>query len=219
MRAMRGSYVSKVQEICRTGSTSIKMALQFTLRTALEQRRFDRLAIDEFDDERDALLTLLDIYALSGEPDPRVGAMKLRLEAWLIGNLQARIPGDITETMGDIAARSYDAAYEWLATSADPGQVRVFHDIANDEDVRLREKVPVSALFRAAVKGLLATNEELQPERLGAEALLALRAGERTDVDQNDPRVIRGARWQGDVDARFFRDLHTLLATRELRHA
>ncbi|HUR77051.1 MAG TPA: iron-containing redox enzyme family protein [Acidimicrobiales bacterium] len=118
---------------------------------------------------------------------------------------------------------------------------------------------PLSALFRAALNGLLATNRWLQPEMLGALALTELQAGPRcrrvlqafrrldapseaypfyeeharTDpvhakewlegalrpiVEQQPtwlPRIVRGTRWRADVNNRLFRDLHTLLATRE----
>jgi hypothetical protein len=41
-------------------------------------------------------------------------------------------------------------------------------------------------------------------------------------VDENpewEAHIIRGARWRADVNARLFRDLHTLVATRELQTA
>ena len=121
------------------------------------------------------------------------------------------------------------------------------------------EAQPLSALFRSALNGLLATNRYLQPEMLGALGLIELQAGPRcrrvlqalhrlgapTDafpfyeehaqadpihakewlegalrpiVEQQPtwaPRIVRGAMWRADVNGRLFRDLHTLLATRE----
>jgi hypothetical protein len=125
------------------------------------------------------------------------------------------------------------------------------------------EDLPVSALYRSALNGLLATNRCLQPEMLGALGLLELQAGPRCrrmveafnrlgapkdafpfyqEHAQTDPRhgkewleealmplveqhpdwherIVRGARWRADVNARLFRDVHTLLATRELQTA
>lgn len=126
-----------------------------------------------------------------------------------------------------------------------------------------RDQLPVSALYRTALNGLLATNRRLQPEMIGALGLLELQAGPRCrrvveafqrlgapadafpfyeEHAQTDPRhgkewldgavtplvaehpewharIVRGAQWRADVNERLFRDLHTILATRELRTA
>jgi hypothetical protein len=305
--------------------------LQLRLQQALESDEFDQLESQEFEDDRDALLTLLDVYALSLAPldtldgharfehHPNIAAVKWRLEQWMIGCLQARIPaepwepGDVADAIRRIARGSHDAVYDWLATNADWQQLVTFLAVeggpdggfddlvalaqvglqgepkvvlganywdemgrGNPDEVHTslheqlvaaidlpdvpREELPVSALFRSALNGLLATNRQLQPELLGALGLLELQAGPRSrrvldalrrlgapadafafyevhaDTDPRHgkewldgalvpladahpdwaPGMIRGARWRADVNARLFRDLHELLATREL---
>jgi heme oxygenase-like protein len=308
--------------------------LQLRLQQALETQEFDHLESQEFEDDRDALLTLLDIYALSLAPldtldgharfehHPMITAVKWRLEQWMIGCLRARIPveapepGDVADAIRRIARGSHDAIYDWLASNADWQQLVTFlaieggpdggfddlvalaqvglhgeakvvlganywdemgrgdpaqvHTTLHDQLIAAidlpdvpREDLPVSALFRSALNGLLATNRQLQPELLGALGLLEVQAGQRSrrvlealhrlgapadaltfyEVHADtDPRhgkewldgalvplveahpdweagMIRGARWRADVNARLFRDLHTLLATRELQIA
>jgi hypothetical protein len=130
---------------------------------------------------------------------------------------------DVARAITIIGSHSYDAMRAWLSTSASAEQVHAFHTIESDPCIELRGGVPNSVLFRVALRGLLSANDELRPERLGAEALLALRDsgdfGELLDhvIPDWEPRMIRGARWQSDVDARFFRDIHLLLATNELK--
>ena len=116
-----------------------------------------------------------------------------------------------------------------------------------------RREVPVSALERSALNGLLATNRHLQPEMIGALGLLEMQAGPRCravlkalrrldaprdsfpfyeEHAQADPRhgkdwldrvvgplasdpdwgarMLRGAHWRADINARFFRDAQRL---------
>jgi hypothetical protein len=308
--------------------------LQFRLRCALDDGSFDNLAFEEPRDERDAVLTLLDIYALWLSPletvdgkaqfqnHPAVAGLKWRLEGWLTACLDTRtVPrspelGDVGDAIRRIAHRSHDGVYDWLATSADWDQLVTFLTIEGGPDggfddlvalaqVGLRgepkvvlganywdemgcgdpaavhttlhdrlvaslgmeepavESLPTSALYRSALNGLLATNRHLQPELLGALGLLELQAGKRcrrvldalhrlgapadalpfyevhahTDPRHGKewldealvalaeahpdwkPRIVRGACWRADVNARLFRDVHTLLATRELQTA
>jgi hypothetical protein len=126
-----------------------------------------------------------------------------------------------------------------------------------------RHELPLSALFRSALSGLLATNHWLQPEMLGALGVIeqsagprcrrVVRAMERLGAPEaaiafyrehatTDPRhgkewlerviaplvaehpewgerIVRGALWRRDVDCRLLRDLHELVATRELESA
>jgi hypothetical protein len=114
-----------------------------------------------------------------------------------------------------------------------------------------RHEMPLSALERMALNGLLASNRHLQPEMLGALGLLEMQAGPRCravvkalrrlhapaasfpfyeEHAQADPRhgkewldrvvaplasnsdwgarMVRGAQWRADINARFFVDAH-----------
>jgi len=232
------------------------MTLYFLFERALVDVQFDNLAVHDPEDDRDALLTLLAIYALPPESatHPAVTALKSRLELWLIGCIDARMGADttvvvdVTDAIAAIAERSHDTVYEWLATSADWQQLRGFLSLESEQQPR--EDMHTSALFRLAIRGLLSSNRDLFPEYLGAQALTQRQSEARrnllvsalhrlgapanviealafqveaTVLEELDPdwlpRMIRGARWQADVDGRFFRDCHTLLATHELQTA
>jgi hypothetical protein len=135
------------------------------------------------------------------------------------------------------------------------GELSAVHTVLHDRLVEAtkmpripRAELPVSALERIAIGGLLATNRRLQPEMLGALGLLEMQAGPRCravvkaltrleapagalpfyeehavadprhgkewldevvvplsqEHPEWGPRMVRGARWRHQVNARFF---------------
>ena len=135
------------------------------------------------------------------------------------------------------------------------GELSEVHTVLHDRLVEAtkmpripRSELPVSALERIAIGGLLATNRRLQPEMLGALGLLEMQAGPRcravvkalnrleapagalpfyeehavadprhgkewldevvaplsAQLPEWGPRMVRGARWRHEVNARFF---------------
>jgi Iron-containing redox enzyme len=208
-----------------------------------------RRALHEVDslDRRSALATLLDVHALHLAPlptldgaehwqhDPRVAALKLRLEAQLLQRLDEPCVGvdDVVAAMQHLAHDELvPPIYDWLAEEAtteelvefvsyEGGPDADFDDLvavcqlglaglpkltlaANfwDEMGRGRlddvhaelhrtladalqiaeiplDALPIAALERKALNGLLATNRALQPEMLGSLGLIECQAGPR----------------------------------------
>ena len=151
--------------------------LQIRLQRALEAHELENLEFHEFLDERDALLTLLDIYALSLAPidtldgqarfehHPAITAVKWRLEQWLIGCLKARIPaeppepGDVADAIRRIAHQSQDAVYDWLATSADWEQLTTFLAIEGGPDGGFDDLVAIAQVgVHGSAKVVLGAN-------------------------------------------------------------
>ncbi|MEY2471032.1 MAG: hypothetical protein QOK28_361 [Actinomycetota bacterium] len=309
------------------------MSLCLQLQAALDAD-LEALAGAPAVDERDVLETLLFVYDLHLAPLDRLGGcehlanhpvvaeIKWRFDRWLIDALDVRLagraalPADTVEAVRHIAMQHDDAVYDWLATTADWYQLRMFlaveggPDAGFDDLVALcqvgirggakvvlgenywdemgrgdaarvhttlhdklvdaigmptlsRPELPLSALFRSALSGLLATNHWLQPEMLGALGVIeqsagprcrrVVRAMERLGAPEDamafyrehattDPRhgkewldrvigplvaehpewgerIVRGALWRRDVDCRLLRDLHEVVATRELELA
>jgi hypothetical protein len=128
-------------------------SLHCRLQNAFDDDTFENLDFEDHQDERDALLTLLDIYSLWLAPidsldgrerlqnHPSVAALKWRLEQWLIDCLDARLAaqhdtpvGDVADALRRIARRSHDAIYDWIATTADWDQLLTFLAIEGGPD-------------------------------------------------------------------------------------
>lgn len=184
---------------------------------ALESGDFASLPDEPPIDERDRLRTLIGIYR---SPDPALASLatlRSRLESWLKHTLDQRVAltritsPDEAEAMLRVTARTHKDFYDWLATAADAEQLRNF--LAVELGSEASRNLPTSVLYRDALDGLLQHDATLEPERLGSRSMQAL-----TSLPSHPEwaRVLRGARWRDDVDARYLRDIHTLLATREL---
>ena len=144
------------------------------------------------------------------------------------------------------------------------GELSEVHTVLHDRLVEAtkmpripRAELPVSALERIAIGGLLATNRRLQPEMLGALGLLEMQAGPRCravvkalnrldapagalpfyeehavadprhgkewldevvaplseQLPEWGPRMVRGARWRHEVNARFFAEARLFTGT------
>ena len=151
--------------------------LQFRLRSALDNQDFDNLEFAEQHDERDALLTLLDVYALWLAPldsldadarfqnHPSLAALKWRLEQWLIDCLDTRLvaeppePGDVADAIRRVAHRSHDAIYDWLAASADWQQLLAFLAIEGGPDGGFDDLVAIAQVgVQGVPKVVLAAN-------------------------------------------------------------
>jgi hypothetical protein len=196
--------------------------------------------------------------------------MRCRFERWLVDALDVQVtplpglPSDAVEAVTVIAQRDNDGVFDWLADGADSRQMVCFLMVEGGPDVGMPSAgLPLTALFRSALRGLLATNRNLRPEQLGALGVGHLQAGPRrrrvltglkrlgapTDalplftesayadahhgeewidrvlrpVADDRPewgqRIVRGALWHSSVNARLFRDLHELIATRDLQTA
>jgi hypothetical protein len=190
------------------------------LQYALASGDFGSLTDELPTTERDRLLTLITLYG-AAVPDERRAALdrlRGRLEEWLRHTLDQRLVAghidniDDAETLRRVAARTQSDFYDWLTTTADADQVAQFVRI--DGAPTNLEALPLSVLYRLALDAMLAADESLEPERTGARALNAL-----LPIPEDSPnraRVMRGARWRDDVDARYLRDMHALLATHEL---
>lgn len=188
------------------------------VRYALETTDFTSLLADGPIDERDSLLTLLAIYRAPAEfaAHPTLVALRERLEAYLQHTLDQRVqtggPLEPDELLARFAA-TRERFLDWLMNAADDHQRKNFSTLARGAYVS--DDLPLSVLYRLALDAMLDASKTLRPEQAGSQALIEL--GELPLATSNEPeRVVRGARWRDDVDARFLRDVHTLLATREL---
>ena len=110
---------------------------------------------------------LVQFLALEGGPDGGFDDLVAVCQLGLVGSAKLELAQNYWDEMGN----------------GDPDAV---HTVLHDELVRAlgmphipREQLPVEALERAALGGLLATNRWLQPEMLGALGLLELQAGPR----------------------------------------
>jgi hypothetical protein len=158
---------------------SYMTTLQFRLRCALDERQFHGLDWEQPRDDRDALLTLLDIHALWLAPletvgehaqfqsHPAVAALKWRLEQWLVGCLDTRtsVPassaevGDVADAVRRIARGSHDAIYDWIATTADWQQLMNFLTIEGGPDGGFDDLVAAAQIgLRDAPKVVLGAN-------------------------------------------------------------
>jgi hypothetical protein len=153
-------------------------SLQSRLRCAFEDDAFDNVVSDDRLDERDALLTLLDIHALWLAPietlngrerlqnHPDVAALKWHLEQWLINRLDARLNarheaavGDIADSLRRIARGSHDAVYDWIATTADWDQLLTFLAIEGGPDGGFDDLVAIAQVgLRGEPKVVLGAN-------------------------------------------------------------
>jgi hypothetical protein len=171
---------------------------------SLESGDLERLANAPAADERDLLCTLLSIYELSAplvgtlsgkeqyQTHPVITEIRERFDRWLIDALDVQVsplpaePDDAIEALAWIADRDGGAVYEWLAEQADWHQLVCFlavEEPALASALRLplieTDALPLTALTRAALHGLLATNGSLKAEMFGARGLLELQAGPR----------------------------------------
>ncbi|HVV36314.1 MAG TPA: iron-containing redox enzyme family protein [Acidimicrobiales bacterium] len=137
-------------------------ALQFRLRAALDNEAFDNLQYVDPQNDRDALLTLLDIYELWLAPldtvgdqarfqnQPAITALKWRLEEWLVDYLDSRVGrpnlelGDVADAIRRIARQAHDSIYDWIATSADWDQLVTFLAIEGGPDGGFDDLVAVA---------------------------------------------------------------------------
>jgi len=110
---------------------------------------------------------LVEFLALEGGPDGGFDDLVSACQVGLSGSAKVELAQNYWDEMGN----------------GDPAAV---HTVLHNELVAAiamprvpREQLPVAALERAALGGLLATNRWLQPEMLGALGLLELQAGPR----------------------------------------
>lgn len=175
---------------------------------AFESGDFREVSEQPLGDERDNLLTLLAIYAAPAHMRPRL--LLERLEEWLQHTLDQRVVQLRNDDIAGNAAVTHADFYEWLQNHADAQQVGAF--LSTDRCSEASEHLPTSVLYRIALDAMLEHVDALQPEREGSRAIAAL-----LPLPSRSPRIVRGARWRDDVEARYLRDIHTLLATRELQ--
>lgn len=186
------------------------------LKYAIEKGDFESLPEVAPVEERDKLLTLITVYVASDDAaqHPTLARLRATLESWLQHTLDQRVHNggaQTEEALLRLAAQSSTDFLDWVATSADAQQVL---DLAKVErGAETPEDLPISALYRLALTRMLDSNASLEPERLGSRSLLALLP---LPVHPDPARVLRGARWRDDVDARYLRDLRMLLTTHEL---
>lgn len=110
---------------------------------------------------------VVDFLALEGGPDGGFDDLVALCQVGLSGSAKLELAKNYWDEMGQgDAARVHTTLYEQLAE-------------AIAMPVIPRTELPVEALERAALGGLLATNRWLQPEMVGALGLLELQAGPR----------------------------------------
>ncbi len=176
---------------------------------ALQNGDFREISEQPLGDERDNLLTLLAIYVLPVDKQPHL--LLQRLEEWLQHTLDQRVVHLVNDDIAGYAAVTHADFYDWLNNYADAQQVEAF--LATDQCAEPSEHLPIAVLYRLALDAMLDNNlDALRPEREGSRAIAAL-----LPLPSRNARIVRGARWRDDVEARYLRDLHTLLATRELQ--
>jgi len=141
-------------------------------------------------DRRDQFLTLLAVYDLHTAPLEQVGDAARFQHHPAVAAVKSRLDGGFDDLVSACQVGLSGSAKVELAQNywdemgnGDPAAV---HTVLHDELVAAiampripREQLPVAALERAALGGLLATNRWLQPEMLGALGLLELQAGPR----------------------------------------
>jgi len=110
---------------------------------------------------------LVEFLALEGDPDSGFDDLVSACQVGLSGSAKVELAQNYWDEMGN-------------------GNPTAVHTVLHNELVAAiamphipREQLPVAALERAALGGLLATNRWLQPEMLGALGLLELQAGPR----------------------------------------
>jgi hypothetical protein len=110
---------------------------------------------------------VVDFLALEGGPDGGFDDLVAVCQVGLSGTAKLELAKNYWDEMGqgDLGA-VHTTMYEGLVDAIDMPHVP-------------REELPVEALERAALGGLLATNRWLQPEMIGALGLLELQAGPR----------------------------------------
>jgi hypothetical protein len=110
---------------------------------------------------------VVDFLALEGGPDGGFDDLVAVCQVGLSGSAKLELAKNYWDEMGQgSAAGVHTALYEDLVEAIDMPHIA-------------RELLPVEALERSALGGLLATNRWLQPEMIGALGLLELQAGPR----------------------------------------
>jgi len=110
---------------------------------------------------------VVDFLALEGGPDGGFDDLVAVCQVGLSGSAKLELAKNYWDEMGQGHAEGvHTTLYEQLVEAIDMPRLP-------------REQVPVQALERAALGGLMATNRWLQPEMIGALGLLELQAGPR----------------------------------------